>query len=137
MPFHGEDNPYTASARYIDVLTDVMNDRVAFHRMTPHDHLLTEHDPYRVWCLAERGKQYLVFAVAGEPFTLHVAAGEYGESLWIDAKTGEARPAEAVSASSGELAKAAPDDRRIGTKAVRLTPPNRETDWVLVLRGGQ
>jgi hypothetical protein len=134
LPFHGDDNPYTASARYIDILSDVMTGEVAFYRMTPRDYLLTGHDPFRVWCLAELGKQYLVFAATGEPFTLHLPAGDYPKNVWIDAKTGQKQPAPAVKVTQDQLSPKAHDDRRTGTKGVRCTPPSRDTDWVLVLR---
>lgn len=136
MPFHGDDNPYTVSARYIDIVADVMSHEVKFYRMTPQDFLLTGHDPFRVWCLAEAGKQYLVFSQAGEPFKVHVTAGEYSRNVWVDAKTGEQKPFPLVKVSGAELAEEAPDERRIGTKAVSVTPPNSVTDWVLILRAG-
>src|SRR5512145_763371 len=33
MPFHGDDNPYVVSAKYVDIVSDVMSDAVVFHRM--------------------------------------------------------------------------------------------------------
>jgi hypothetical protein len=138
LPFHGDDNPYTVSARYIDILTDVMTKEVVFHRMTPHDFVLMDHDPLRVWCLAEAGKQYLVFSTAGEPFTLHLAAGNYTRNVWMDTKTGRQQPAPPVSVASSEVTTEKsvilPDERRIGTKGIAFNPPNRDTDWVLLLR---
>jgi len=138
MPFHGNDNPYTVSARYIDIVSDVMTDEVLFHRMTPQDYLLTEHDPLRVWCLAESGRQYLTFSTAGEPFTLHLAAGDYTRNFWIDARTGEQVPAAEVQVAAGDVttekSAIAPDERRIGTRATAFTPPDNETDWVLLVR---
>lgn len=138
MPFHGDDNPFTESARYIDILSDVMNDQVVFHRMTPQDYLLTKHDPLRVWCLAEAGRQYLTFSTAGDPFTLHLAPGDYDRNIWIDTKTGRQVPAQDVSIGSDEVTteKSAimPDARRIGTKAVSFTPQSQDTDWVLLVR---
>jgi len=138
MPFHGDDNPYTVSAEYVDTLSYVMMNEVVFHRMTPHDFALTEHDPFRVWCLAEPGRQYLIFSTAGEPFTLHLAPGDYRRNVWIDAKTGGQRPAAEMKVTAGEVTteKSAimPDERRIGTKVASFAPPNRETDWVLLLR---
>lgn len=113
-----------------------MADEVAFFRMSPQDHLLTHHDPFRVWCLAETGKQYLVFSCSGEPFWLHVTEGNYGDNVWVDAKTGEQRPFPILKATAKELSSEDPDERRIGTKAVKITPPDRETDWVLILRSG-
>jgi hypothetical protein len=141
MPFHGDDNSYTASARYVDILADVMNEEVVFHRMTPHDFVLTGHDPLRVWCLAEPGRQYLTFATAGEPFTLHLAPGSYDGNVWIDTKTGAQRPAPATRVSTGEVATERtpdmPDERRVGTQGVPFAPPDRDTDWVLLLRADE
>jgi uncharacterized protein DUF5060 len=100
IPFHGDDNPYTVSARYIDVLAKVMADEVAFYRMQPQDHLLTHHDPFRVWCLSEPGQQVLVFSTSGEPFRIHLTAGSYAHNVWIDAKTGEQRAFRTVNVST-------------------------------------
>ena len=57
-----------------------MNKKVFFHRMTPHDDLLKEHDRKQVWCLAEPGEQYLVFAAKGESFSLGLAGGKYSSN---------------------------------------------------------
>lgn len=136
IPFHGDDNPYTTAARYIDILFDVMNNEVDFARMEPSDHLLTGHDPFRVWCLAEPGEQYLVFAAHGDPFHLHLPAGPY-RTKWIDAKTGAA-----AANSKSDLAvdpptdadAVEPDERRNGTTGAQFVPPSRDTDWVLIVR---
>ena len=134
MPFHGDDNPYTTSAKYMDILADVMASEVAFYRMTPQDHMLTGHDPLRVWCLAEGGEQYLVFSIAGEPFQLHVAPGEFTRNVWIDTKTGKQSPCDAVSVNEDGTSSEQQDERRNDTKGVKFTPPSRTTDWVLLLR---
>ena len=139
MPFHGEDNPYVASAKYIDILSQTMSEEIEFWKMDPADHLLTGHDPHRVWCLAEVGRQYMVFGYAGEAFQLHLPPGKYAKNKWIDTKTGEEAPCPAVEVAgenleSNQLETDAPDERRNGTQGVELTPPSRETDWVLVLQ---
>lgn len=122
MPFHGDDNPYTVSARYIDILAEVMNNEVDFHRMTPHDSVLTDHDPFRVWCLAEIGRQYLVFVGHGEPFAVRLAQGQYSDNIWIDAKTGKQTPVPSITVDNDEA------------KPVPFNPPTRDSDWVLILR---
>lgn len=134
MPFHGDDNPYTVSAKYIDILAQTMQNEVEFARMTPQDFLLTNHDPLRVWCLAESGRQYLVFSVAGEPFSVHVAPGTYSHNIWINTLTGEQKHYPVVSVPEEGLAMDSTDERRSGTQAVEVTPPDRQTDWVLILR---
>lgn len=141
LPVFGDVNPYAQSAIYVDILSRVMTDEVAFHRMTPHDDALTRHDPFRAWCLAEAGAQYLVFSTAGEPFTLHVAAGDYLRNTWIDTKTGRSVPAPAFTVSAADVSTkvdgTAPDERRIGTRGVPFTPPDTLTDWVLLVRTRQ
>ncbi len=134
MPFHGNDNPYTVSAKYIDILADVINEEVDFHAMQPADYLLTQHDPFRVWCLAEQGAQYLVFATRGEPFSVHLTPGEYTNNVWVDAKTGEQKPFARLSVAENEVATNQPDERLDGTHRVKVQPPNSSTDWVLILR---
>ena len=122
MPFHGDDNPYTVSAKYMDILADVMNNEVNFYRMTPHDSVLTDHDPFRVWCLAEAGRQYLVFAGHGEPFAIKPAGGFYQNNAWIDTKTGTKTPVDPVLIQTDDVT------------PVTFAPPSRDTDWVLILR---
>ena len=122
MPFHGDDNPYTVSAKYIDIIADVMNNEVVFYRMKPHDELLKQHDPFRVWCLAEIGRQYLVFASDGEPFAIKLDQGQYLQNIWVDAKNGKQTPVPTISVDNNEA------------NPVSFTPPTRETDWVLILR---
>lgn len=138
LPFHDPKNPYTASAKVIDVLAEIMGRELAFYRMVPLDFQLTDHDPMRVWCLGEAGRQYLVFSTAGEPFTLHLREGDYVRNVWINTKTGERRAAPDLKILASEVAtkKSAvfPDERRIGGKGVSFTPPDRDNDWVLLVR---
>jgi len=119
LPFFDDDNPYEPLADAIDILAGVMNNNVVFFRMTPADSLLSGVDSRRVWCLAEAGRQYLVFATGGDPFNLQVAAGQYGNIRWIDAKTGEMTDADHVGQVSA------------GPRS--FVPPSTTTDWVLIL----
>lgn len=138
LPFRDPSHPYAASVRVVDIISDVMTRVVEFSRMTPHDFALTEHDPLRTWCLAEPGRQYLVFSSDGAPFMLHVREGQYVRNLWLDTKTGEQRPAPSMSVSADEVTVKSslvmPDERRIGGKGIKFAPPDNKTDWVLVLR---
>lgn len=118
LPFN-EENPFHESEKAIDILARVMNEEVVFYRMTPRDDLLSGHDDRRVWALAETGRQYLVFACQGEPFSLELSEGEYRNNVWIDTKTGGQMKREPIAANG---------------KPVEFVPPNRETDWVLILR---
>jgi hypothetical protein len=124
LPFNNDKNPFTNSARAIDVLADVMNNEVEFHKMHPRDELLAKHQTLRVYALAEPGRQYLVFAPDGEPFSLKLEKGEYSNNTWINAKEG-------IKVSQAPVTGQ-------GTNApVAFTAPNKETDWVLVLRAMQ
>jgi len=59
-------------------------------------------------------------------------------NLWIDTSTGEQRPSENISMAPHEVAvknaTIIPDDRPVGGRGVKFTPPDHNTDWVLVLR---
>jgi hypothetical protein len=122
LPFNNDKNPFTNCARVVQVVADVMNNEVEFHRMQPFDQLLVGQQVLRVYCLAERGRQYLVFAPDGEPFSLKLEKGEYPKNVWIDTKNGNRTPLPALTSQ--------------GTNSpVTFTSPNRETDWVLILRG--
>ncbi len=121
LPFIA-DNPYSTSEQYVDIVARVMNQEVAFYRMTPQDGLLRQHDAMRVWALAEESRQYLVFASHGEPFALCLPEGNYANNVWIDAKTGIATRLEPVSV------------RGQAGEPVPFTPPSRTTDWALILR---
>jgi|WetSurMetagenome_2_1015567.scaffolds.fasta_scaffold13592_2 hypothetical protein len=120
LPFHGDINVYATSALQIDILSRVMNNEVKFFRMGPADSLLSGHDPHRVWCLSEPGKQYLIFSIKGSPFKLQLAAGKYKSNLWINAETGADQIIPAVTASYNKLS--------------TFTPPDTTTDWVMLIR---
>jgi hypothetical protein len=121
LPFDNDKNPFTNSVRCINVLADVMNHEIEFHKMEPSDPLLMDHQVLRVYALAERGRQYLVFAPDGEPFSLKLEPGEYSTQVWIDAKDGRRVVGPRVTSP--------------GTNSpVAFASPSRETDWVLVLR---
>ncbi|MGC4089485.1 MAG: putative collagen-binding domain-containing protein [Polyangiaceae bacterium] len=120
LPFFGTDNPYTLSAQAIDVLGDVMNRELVFYRMTPQDALLSGHDKQNVFCLAEPSHQYLVFASAGKPFSLNLAAGNYTANAWLDVKSGTQTKLSAITLTA--------------SKVSAFTPPNTQTDWALLIR---
>lgn len=120
LPFN-EENPFTASERYVQILTRLMQEEVEFHKMRPHDELLVGQQVMRVYALAEPGRQYLVFAPDGEPFALKLEEGEYSRNLWVDTKTGKQLPADQV--------------QGMGEKTpLDFKAPDRNTDWVLLLR---
>lgn len=121
FPFN-EENEFLESEKHISILAQVMNEEVEFYRMNPRDDLLSEQDQKKVWTLAEPGKQYLVFSIGGEPFGLLLSKEDYVNNVWLDAKTGVKTPTEAftITASSGENK--------------MFTPPDTNTDWVLILR---
>lgn len=118
LPFN-KANEFQASEKAIDILTKVMNNEVAFYRMTPQDSLLSEHNDKRVWAMAEQGSQYLVMSCHGEPFSLELSEGKYQNNIWLDTKTGQQRKVDSIPANG---------------KAVKFVPPSRDTDWVLILR---
>lgn len=120
LPFFGDDNPYRAAAKAVDVLADVMSKKLAFFRMTPQDGLLSGHDKQSVFCLAEAGHQYLVFAAAGKSFSLNVASGKYTANEWVDTKTGATTSAPAIDLGSA--------------KSMPFSAPNTTTAWALLLR---
>ncbi len=134
LPFNDE-NAFTASEAYVEILTRVMNDEVEFFKLTPQSNQLTKHDPFRVFALVEEGRQYLVFSMHGEPFSLFLGDGEYTNNVWIDAKTGAQRPAGTVT-GHGALAITPKGDNERDTwpASVAFEPPSRDTDWVLVVR---
>jgi len=99
----------------------VMRNEVDFYRMQPHDELLAHQQALRVYALAEPGQQYLVFAPDGECFSLQLEAGDYSRCCWIDSKSGKKQALPPTQSTGPEQAKA-------------FTPPNKDTDWVLVVR---
>lgn len=105
--------------RAVNLLYDILTTRLAWHRMTPHDELLGDaHD--RVYCLAEPGRQYLVFAEGGDDsFTLQTAPGPH-RVTWVDASTGK-QTATAVDANDGKL---------------KLKSPDKTADWVALILVG-
>lgn len=120
LPF-SEENPYFPSAEAIDIVAKVMNEKVTFHTMNPHDELLAEHEVLRVYLLAEPGEQYLVFAPDGEPFSIKMEAGDYRSVTWIDTKNGREVVGSTVTAEGTD-------------SPLAFSAPDEKTDWVLVIR---
>lgn len=134
LPF-SEENEFHRSERYVEILTRVMNDEVEFWRMTPQSDQLTDHDPFRVFALLEQGRQYIVFSIKGEPFSLFLDEGEYANNVWIDTKTGEQLPLAAVTGhGSLEITERGGGNRDEWPQPVAFQPPGTDTDWVLVIR---
>ena len=97
-----------------------MTNEITFYKMHPTDFLLSNHDAKKVWCLSEKGNQYLVFTSNGDTFDLQLEAGVYKNIKWIDTKTGNKTTISAVAVSNN-----AP---------VTFKAPNALTDWVLVVK---
>jgi len=134
LPF-GDDNDFRLSERYVEILARVMSDEVEFHKLTPQSDQLTAHDPFRVFALVETGRQYLVFSMKGEPFSLFLGEGEYSHNAWIDTKTGERQAAPAVAGHGAlRITSSGGGGRDTWPSSVRFVPPDTDTDWVLVLR---
>ena len=134
LPFD-EQNEYHRSENQVEILARVMNDEVEFHKLTPQGDQLTAHDPFRVFALAEEGRQYLVFTIRGEPFSLFLGEGDYAYNAWIDAKTGQKREAPPVSGQGTiEIHAKGGGNRKEWPQSIRFEPPDTDTDWVLVLR---
>ena len=134
LPF-SEENEFYQSEQYVEILTRVMNDDVEFHKLTPQSDQLTAHDPFRVFALTEAGRQYLVFSMKGEEFSLFMDEGNYSDNIWIDTKTGEQRATpDVIGYGALEITPRGNGNRDEWPQSVRFEPPNTETDWVLVLR---
>ena len=132
---HAPDDPYysdqafttyPSATKSIDVLNAIMTEKVpAFYKMSPADELLVAPAPDLTFCLAEQGKQYIVYSDAGAPFSLDTttaAAGAETAGLlkltWFDPTTGESKAGGTVPSASS---------------SVRLTPPTVNMHWVAML----
>ncbi|HEX7071040.1 MAG TPA: DUF5060 domain-containing protein [Rhodothermales bacterium] len=134
LPFD-EQNEYHQSERFVEIIARVMNDEVEFYKLTPQNDQLTAHDPFRVFALAETGRQYVVFSIQGEPFSLFLGEGEYASNVWIDAKTGRQQPAPRVTGHGAlEIVSGGGGHREEWPPSVSFVPPSTDTDWVLVVR---
>jgi hypothetical protein len=134
LPFDRQ-NEYRESERHVEIIARVMNDEVEFHKLTPQSDQLTAHDPFRVFALAEEGRQYVVFSMEGEPFSLFLGEGEYANNVWIDAKTGKQQPAQRVTGHGAlEIVSGGGGNREEWPRSVSFVPPSTDTDWVLVIR---
>nr|MDA3880626.1 pectate lyase [Prolixibacteraceae bacterium] len=120
LPFNNE-NEFKLSEKYLSILAKVMQNDVDFYQMKPDDALLSDCEALRVYALAKPGNQYLVFAMDGEPFTLKLESGNYSNAFWLDTKKGEKINFVEV-------------DKLTFVEEFRFTPPNRETDWALIIR---
>ncbi|WP_163712433.1 DUF5060 domain-containing protein [Mangrovibacterium lignilyticum] len=123
LPFFGDDNPYAASARQIDLLSEVMNREVQFYTMNPADSLLADCDEKHVWCLAEPAQQYLVFSTTGDSFKLRLNQGNYTDNTWMNTITGEKQNIAPITLKKDKL--------------VSFSPPDQQSDWLLLVRRKQ
>jgi hypothetical protein len=134
LPFD-EENEFRLSERYVEILTRVMNDEVEFYKLTPQSDQLTAHDPFRVFALVEEGRQYVVFSIKGEAFSLFLGEGEYKDNVWIDTKTGTRQAAPDVTGHGAlEITSRGGGNRGEWPQSVTFEPPSTDTDWVLILR---
>jgi hypothetical protein len=107
------------AASRVDELADIMTDELNFYKMTPQDSLLSGiTSGTTCYCLAETGKQYLVYKEEGGSFKLNLASGSY-EATWIDARTNTRQ-------SVGEIEGTGND--------VSFSLPNNTTEWLLLVR---
>ncbi|WP_372772644.1 DUF5060 domain-containing protein [Mangrovibacterium sp.] len=120
LPFFDDGNPYEASARQIDLLSNIMNTEVQFYTMNPADSLLSGCDSKAVWCLAEPSRQYLVFSIAGKPFNLQVEKGNYASCKWINTINGDIQTNAPISVATNET--------------ILFSPPDQQNDWVLLIK---
>lgn len=120
LPFFNDDNPYTQATYELDILSEVMTKELSFYAMTPSDSILSNHNKKETWCLSENGKQYLVFSCFGKSFSILIPKGKYQNNYWLDAKTGIKIPVTTLQTK--------------GKTPIDFVPPNKETDWVLLIR---
>ena len=113
-PFRGVDRAFQA-------MSDLLTRFLFFAPMAPAPALLSDHEATRVFCMAEAGRQYLVFAEDGQPFSLQMESGTYAAAIWMDAVSGKRQ-------SLGAIVVERPGD------FVRMTPPDDQSDWVLAIR---
>jgi len=135
LPF-SEENEFHKSAKYIDILSKVMSEDLAFYKMTPQPDQLSAHDPFRVFALAETGKQYAVFSMKGEPFSLFLGEEIYADNKWVNTKTGEEVSLPQIKGFGALPAGISFNERDTWPQAVSFTPPSADTDWVLILKAG-
>ena len=129
---------YPTAAKSIDVLNTIMVEHLpAFYAMSPADALLVAPVPSLTFCLAEQGKQYIVYSDAGAPFSLDTrsatsagtadtavtaSAGAEAEGVlkltWFDPVSGDSH-------DGGTVA--------LGAASVLLTPPTVNKHWVAML----
>jgi Domain of unknown function (DUF5060) len=102
----------------IDYLCDIMTKDTQFYRMNPHDELLNSITSRTTcYCLAEIGRQYLVYKEQGGSFDLDLATGKYTVT-WIDTRTNERQ-------SGGNVT-------GVGDP-VNFSVPDNSTEWLLLL----
>ena len=113
--FSGSMEPADAIQSRHDVVKKVWDffETIPFYRMNPCQDLVTNKTGY---CLAEVGKQYLVYLPSKGSVNVSVASGTTYKVTWINAQnTTDQRAAGTTSNGQG------------------LTSPNEGDDWVLYL----
>eukprot|EP01043_Picozoa_sp_COSAG02_P056359 COSAG02_NODE_6673_length_3424_cov_4.259994_1_plen_564_part_00 len=132
---HFPDDPYSSiqlfstyprAAKAMDVHAHIMTEVLpAFYLTVPADDLIGQPAPPLTFCLAERGRQYLVYSDAGAPFYLDTLdsgaatddriAVRYN-ATWFDAESGAEHAAGQFTAGF-----------------VHFTPPKTGKHWVAVI----
>jgi len=92
----------------------------ALPHMRPADIIRDNED--RIWCLAEKGKEYLVFSLGGGSVTIDLgdAAGQQFQAQWFDPRSGELSPA-GVATGGGTVSFTSPNGH---CWALWLSPTN-------------
>lgn len=109
--------------------------------MRPADEFLSECDPDEAFCLADPGREYIVYMVRAQEVTLNLTHDRGTlAARWLNPRTGEVSPEEDVRVAQGT--EDLPEDER-GQTALRtlralhvrrFRPPREDGDWVLHLR---
>jgi hypothetical protein len=107
----------TDAVTYMDILYRVITEDLDFSHMEPHDELISA--PARnAYCLAELGKQYLVWKQDGGEVDLLLPKGIW-QGVWVDTKTNERLGVIEEASANG---------------FIKFNSPDESSDWALVLK---
>ena len=107
---------WSGATQTIDNLFNIMENMVTFYTMEPHDDLLSGEQDH-TYCLAEPGKQYLVYEDGGGSFEITLFSGSY-QATWLDANNLSNRQEFNFISGGGSR---------------NFTTPNTDTNWILLL----
>lgn len=115
-------------------------ENTGYQSMTPANAYLSSCNPEEVFCLAEIGREYIVYLVRGQTFKLNLSHARLLKACWYNPRSGEYLTAWEIRVPQSMLEVPMENEGDKGwykmykEQNISFTPPDCENDWVLHLK---